>query len=68
MGALRSLRSKKQLSAEERQETYFLSNKHKEKWNEDYMDRETAVARKRVQHTETAIMQEQEDTRNVEMA
>jgi len=32
------------------------------------MDRETAVARKRVQDTETAIMQEQEDMRKVEMA
>jgi hypothetical protein len=36
------------------------------KWIEDYVDRETAVARKRVQDTQTAIMQEQEDMENVE--
>jgi len=32
------------------------------------VDRETAVARKRVQDTETAIMQDQEHMRNVEKA
>ena len=32
------------------------------------MDRETAVAKKRVQDAKTAIMQEQEDMRNVEKA
>jgi hypothetical protein len=36
----------------------FLSNEQKEKWLEHYVERETAVARKRVQHTETAITQE----------
>jgi len=60
LGALCSLRSKKKLSAETRQETHILSNKEKEKWIEDYVERETAVSRKQVQDTETAIMQEQE--------
>ena len=38
------------------------------KWIEDYVDRETAVARKWVQCTETAIRQEQEDMRNAAKA
>jgi len=38
------------------------------KWIEDYVDRETSVARKRVQDAETAIIQEQEHMRNVEKA
>jgi len=58
LGALRSIRSKKKLSAEKRQETHVLSNEEKEKWIEDYVDRETAVARKQVQDAKTAIMQE----------
>ena len=66
LGALCSLRSKKKLSAEKRWETCSLSNKEKEKWIEDYVDRETAVARKRVEDAATAIMQEQEHMRNVE--
>jgi len=36
---------------------HFLSNEVKEKWIEDYVERETAEARKRVQDAETAIMQ-----------
>ena len=58
LGALRSLRSKKKLAAEKRQETHFLSNEEREKWIEDFVERETAVARKRVQDAETAIMQD----------
>jgi len=58
LGALRSLRSKKKLAAEKRQETHFLSNEEKEKWIEDFVERETAVARKRVQDAETALMQD----------
>jgi hypothetical protein len=46
LGALRSLRSKKKLAAEKRRETHFLSNEEKEKWIEDYVERETAGARK----------------------
>jgi hypothetical protein len=57
LGALLSLRSKKKLAAEKRQKTHFLSNEEKEKWIEDFVERETAVGRKRVQDAETAIMQ-----------
>jgi hypothetical protein len=61
LGALRSLRSKKKLAAEKRQEMHFLSNEEKEKWIEDFVERETAVARKRVEDAETAMMQELKD-------
>jgi len=37
------LRSKKKLLVEKIQETHFLSNEEKEKWIEDYAQRETAV-------------------------
>jgi hypothetical protein len=66
LGALRSLRSKKKLAVEKRRETHFLSNEEREKWIEDYVERETAVARKRVQDAKTAMMQEQEHMENVE--
>jgi hypothetical protein len=54
--------------AEKSWEIHFLSNEGKEKWIEDYENRETAMARKRVQDTETAIMQEQVHIQNVEKA
>jgi len=62
-GALRSLRSDKQLAGEKRQEMHFISNeeKEKEKWIEDFVERETTVARKRVQDEETAMMHELKD-------
>jgi len=44
----------------------FLSNKEREKWIEDYVERKTAVARQRVQDAESATMQEQEHMGNVE--
>jgi len=66
LGALRSLRSKKQLVAEKREETHFISNEQKEKWIEDYVERGAAVARKRVQAAETAIMQELNNITTVE--
>jgi len=66
LGALRRLWSKKKLSVERRRETHCLSNEENEKCMEDYADRETAVARKRVQDAETAIMQEQEHMMDVE--
>ena len=44
----------------------YLCNEQQEKWIEDYVDRATTVARKRVQDAETAIMQELEHMRNVE--
>ena len=66
LGALHSLRSKKQLAAEKKRETHVLSNEEKEQWIEDYVERETAVARKRVEDAETAIKQKQDDMSNVE--
>jgi len=66
--ALRSLQSKKRLAAEKRQETHFVNNEEKEKWIEDYVERETAVARKRVQDAETTIMQELKDMTTAESA
>jgi len=66
LGALHSLQSKKILSADKRRETHFFSNEEKETWIEDYVERETAVARKWVQVAETAIMQEQEDMSTAE--
>ena len=52
--ALQSLRSKKKLAVEKRQETQFLCNEEKEKWIQDYVERETAGARKRVEDAEAA--------------
>jgi len=51
-GALCSLQSKKRLVARKRCGLHIVSNKGKEKWIEDYVDRETAEASKRVQHPE----------------
>jgi len=66
LGAVRSLRFRKMLSAENRRETHFLSNEEREKWIEAYVERQTAVARKRVQDAETAIMQELKDMTSAE--
>jgi hypothetical protein len=54
---LRSLRFKKKLAAKKRQETHFFSNEEKEKWIEDYVERETAGARKQVEDAEAAVQQ-----------
>jgi len=66
LGALRSFRSKKKLLAGKQPETHILSKEEKEKLIEDYVKCESAVARKRVEHAETAINQEQEEMRNAE--
>jgi len=68
LGALRSLRSKKKLGVEKRRETLFLSNEEKETWIEDYVERETAGARKRVEDAEAAVQQEQDDMVHAEIA
>jgi len=68
LGALRSLRAKKKLAAEKRRETHFLSNEEKEKWIEDYVERETAGARKRVEDAEAAVQREQGDMMRTEIA
>jgi len=67
VGALRSLKSKKKLAAEKRRETHFLSNEEKEKWIEDYVERETAGARKRVKDAEAAVQQEKDDMTQAEI-
>jgi len=64
--ALRGIRSKIQLVAERWWEIHFLSNEEKEKWIEDYVERETAGARKRAEDTQAAVQQEQEDMKNAE--
>jgi len=66
LGALRSLRSKKKIAAEKRRETHFLSSQEKEKWFEDYVERETAGARQQVEAAEAAIRQEQDVTESPE--
>jgi hypothetical protein len=40
---------------------HFLSNEEKEKWIENYVERDNAGARKRIQNGEAAIKHEQED-------
>jgi len=65
-GALRSLRSKKRLAAEKQRETHFLSNEQKEKWIEEFVERVTAGARKRVEDAEAAVQQEQDNITHAE--
>ena len=55
LGALRNLRSRKKLAAEKRRETHILSNEEKEKWIQDYYERETAGVGERVEDTEAVI-------------
>lgn len=56
------------LSAEKRWETHIGFNQGNEEWIVDYVNRETAVASKQVWDADTAIMQEQDDRRNVQKA
>ena len=67
LGALRSLGSRKKLAAEKRRETHFLSNAEKEKWIEDYVETESAGARKRVEDVEAGVQQEQDDVTHAEI-
>src|SRR5258708_1457566 len=48
-------------------ESHFLTNAETEQSNEDCVERATTVARMTVLHTQTAIMQEPKDMRNVEL-
>ena len=68
MVALGSSQSRKKLSAEKRRDTHFLRKTENAKWIAEYVDRETTVARKQVQDTDTAIINEQEDMRNDDKA
>jgi len=58
LGELHSLQSKKTLAAEKKLETHFLRIEEKEKWIENFGERETAVAWMPVQHAKTAITQD----------
>jgi hypothetical protein len=62
------LRSKKRLAAEKRRETHFLNNEEKEKWIEDFVERETAGAGKRVEDAEAAVEKEPDDMTHAEHA
>ena len=54
--------------AEKRRETHFSRNEEKEKWIEDYVERETAGARKRLEDAEAAVQQVEEDMKHAEIA
>jgi len=47
---------------------HISNDEEEEKWIEDYLDGETAVARELVENAETAIKNELEDMRNAEKA
>jgi len=53
-----SMQSRKKLPSEKQWETHFLSHDQNKKWIEDFVERETAVARKQVEDAEAAIRQE----------
>jgi hypothetical protein len=55
------------LAGEKRQETHLLSNEGTEKWIDDYIERETAGARKRGEDAEAAAQQEQQYTKHSEI-
>jgi len=56
------------LAAEKQRETHFLSNEENEKWIEDYVERETAGTRKRVEDAEAGVQQEQDDMTHAQIA
>jgi len=67
LGALRSLRSKKEVAAGKSQEMHFSSDDQTKKRVEDYVEGETAGARQRVEDAEAAVQQEEEDMEKAEM-
>jgi hypothetical protein len=67
LGALRSLGSKQKLAVAMRRETDFLRNEDNEKWIENYVERETTGARKRVEDAEAVVQQEQDDMMHAEI-
>jgi len=50
-----------------RRDLHILSNVEKEKWIEEYVNQETAVAKKQVEDSETPIQQEQDDMRSADI-
>jgi hypothetical protein len=61
LGALRNSQTNKKQAAERRRKINFVKTKGKEKWIKDYMETETALARKGVEDAETAMKQEQKE-------
>jgi len=57
----------KKIAAEKRQETLYSSNEEKEKSIEGYVGRGTAGALKRVEDTEGAVQQEQNNMMHAEI-
>jgi hypothetical protein len=47
---------------------YFITNDYKANYIEDYVDGEKAFGRKRVEDTESVIVQQQEDTQYADKA
>jgi hypothetical protein len=62
------MRSKKKIAEEKRQEMHFVSDEEKEKRIEDYLERETAGARKPVEDADGGVQQEQDDVTHAEIA
>ena len=56
------------LTVGKRQETNLLSKEDKKHWINHHVERQTAVARKRVDDAERVIKQQKEDSRNAENA
>jgi len=46
----------------------FIYNEEKQKWIEDYVERETAGARKRVEDVEATVQEEQDDMMHAAIA
>jgi hypothetical protein len=66
--SIAQLEIQKEACGGEWRKTHFLSHEEKEKWIEDYVERETAGARKRVEDTFAAVQQEQDDMTHAEIA
>jgi len=64
--ALHGFQSKKSLAAEKWPDSHFLINEEKEKWIEDYVEKETARGTKRVEDAEAAITHEPDHTEAAE--
>jgi len=65
--AIAQLNMPKKLAAEKWREMHISSNEEKETWIEDYVQRETAGARKWVEDAEASVQQEQKDMKHAEI-
>jgi putative SOS response-associated peptidase YedK len=59
LGALCSFQSQRKLAAEKQRKMHVLSHEEKQKWMEDYVERETTVIRQGVDDPVAAIRQAQ---------